>query len=292
MGEQAKLRKGGTQAVYFCPFCKHYKRKLEINLEYGMWHCWTCNSKGVYLGSLFTKLKVSRHYRERLFELTKDVRLRRKSRRQQEFLSLPFEFIPLIKPSTSPEYKNAMWYLFKRKVSYEDIVRYNIGYCEEGEYKNHIIIPSYDYDGILNFFIGRTYYDGEYTYRKPQCSMNIVGFECLINYNEPINLVEGVFDAIAVRNNAVPLFGKFMSPKLKESLIMHESKRVNMILDNDALGDALKNSIELMKLGIDVHLVKLEEKDASVIGFEKINELIDKSESLGFKELVKYKLEE
>ncbi len=59
LNQTAKLRKGGAQAVYFCPECHHYKRKLEINLETGQWHCWTCNIKGSYLGSFLSKVKAS-----------------------------------------------------------------------------------------------------------------------------------------------------------------------------------------------------------------------------------------
>ena len=35
----------------------------------------------------------------------------------------------------------------------EDIIRYNIGYCDTGMYSNRIIIPSYDRDNRLNYFI-------------------------------------------------------------------------------------------------------------------------------------------
>jgi DNA primase len=293
IGHPARLRKGGVQAVYFCKFCNHYKRKLEVNLSTGEYHCWVCDTKGIYLGSLFKKLKAAPIYNQRLFELTKDIRLKRRTRIEvTESLVLPPEFIPLSRESSSPEYKNAIWYLKKRKVLDLDIVRYNIGYCEEGEYQNRLIIPSYDSEGNLNFYIGRRYYDMDCwgVYRKPPCSMNIVGFECFINYNEPLNIVEGPFDAIAVRNNAIPLFGKYLSKKLKEAIIINEVKQINMILDNDALKDALRNSLDLLKLGIDVHLIKLDGKDPSVIGFEKMNQLIEESKSLDFDEIIQYKL--
>ena len=40
-----------------------------------------------------------------------------------------------------------------------------------------------------------------------------------INCNVPIVLVEGVFDAIAIRNNAIPLLGKFPSKTLVKRLV-------------------------------------------------------------------------
>lgn len=291
LNQTAKTRKGGTQALYFCVACNHYKRKLEINLDTGQWHCWTCNIKGSFLGSFLTKIKASRSARDKMAELTGDARYRRKQKTSQnEEATLPEEFIPLSQPSKTPEYKQALYYLKKRGLCREDILRYNIGYCEEGVFAFHVVIPSYDADGNLNFYVGRRYYqnEGEIPYRKAVASNNIIGFESYINYSEPLNLCEGVFDAFAVRNNAVPLFGKYMSPKLKEAIILNRVKRVNMILDNDALRDSLQNCVDLQRLGVNVHLVKLDGKDPSSMGHEKTWELIENSQPLDFADIVRY----
>lgn len=294
LNQTARLRKGGTQAVYYCPSCHHYKRKLEINLETGQWHCWTCNIKGSFLGSFLTKVKAPRAYRERLFQLTGDLRLAFRDRRKPSYneIILPAEFHPFSQPKNTPEYKNALMYLKRRGILREDILRYNIGYCETGPYAYHIIVPSYDAKGDLNFFIGRRYYDteGAIPFKKPEIPMDIVGFESFINYNEPINLCEGVFDAMAIRNNAVPLFGKYLSKKLREKMIINGVKRVNMVLDNDAMEDAVKNCKMIMHLGIDVYLVRLSGKDPSVLGFEKTHESIRNAKQFDFDELQKYEL--
>ena len=52
-----KIRKG-TDAVYHCPSCKHYKRKLEINLHTGKYNCWVCGFSGTSFKSLFKKLNL------------------------------------------------------------------------------------------------------------------------------------------------------------------------------------------------------------------------------------------
>ncbi len=39
----------------------------------------------------------------------------------------------------------------------EDIIKYNIGFCNEGPYGGRVIIPSYDDNGKLNYFIARDY---------------------------------------------------------------------------------------------------------------------------------------
>lgn len=299
LNQKAKIRKGGSQAMYHCPFCSDKNlttQKLEIAVagpKIGNYHCWRCDAKGKTFGSFLKKIKASSSYREAIFKLTDDIRLAKyQYSEDKSILKLPDEFHPMAVFKNTPEYKNALAYLKRRGLLCEDIIRYNIGYCESGLYEYHIIVPSYDAKGILNFFVGRRYYDtdGAIPYKKPDFSMNMVGFESFINYDEPLNLCEGVFDAIAIRNNAIPLFGKYLSQKLRESMIVNGTKRVNMILDDDAIEDAVENCKKIMSLGIDVYLVKLDEKDPSVLGFEKIHRLIRVAQQFTYNDLLRYKL--
>ena len=300
-GQTGKLRKGGSQLLYHCPFCPDKNkatRKLEIALEgkVGISHCWRCNAACSSFGSLLKKIKSPSHLREQMFLLSGEVKKARRERRKslkQEDLELPDEFVPLSKPNNSIEYRNAMAYLKTRSITSEDILRYNIGYAEQGDYTHHIIVPSYDMDNKLNFFVGRRYYETEgiLPHKKPFRTMNIVGFENFINWNySEITLCEGVFDAIAIRTNVVPLFGKYLSRKLREKIISNGIKRVNMVLDNDAIDDAIKNCELLMKSGINVHLVKLKEKDPSKMGFKSIHELIRNSTPFDWEQMMWYNL--
>ena len=295
LGQTARLRKGGNEAVYFCPFCRHVKRKMECCLDennkfFGVFNCWTCSTSGTF-GKLLTLVNASQSRRDRLYQLTKDIRFLPKVGDKFESVELPTEFHPLSRPRNTPEYKNAVAYLRRRGVLREDILRYNIGYCEGGgEYEYHIIVPSYDAKSELNFFVGRRYYDtpGTIPYKKPNVPMSdIVGFESFVNYKEPLNIVEGCFDAFAVRNNAVPLFGKYLSRKLREMMLLNHTKRVNMILDNDALDDAVKNYVRLRRDGIEVYIVHLDGKDPSEMGFERTHELIRNAREFDEMELTK-----
>lgn len=297
--QEARLRKGGNELVYYCPSCKHHKRKLEVCLEdghrFGWFNCWTCSTSGGFK-KLLRLVNAPQSYYEKLYSLTKDIKIIR-GRGQpvniSSSVSLPEEFHPISKPKSTPEYKNALAYLKRRGILREDILRYNIGYCENGPYEQHVIIPSYDAKGELNFFIGRRYYqtEGAIPHKKPDCSMDIIGFESFINYQEPINLCEGVFDALAIRNNAVPLFGKYPSKKLREAMIINGTQRVNMILDNDALADSMKNCKMMMRLGIDVYLVHLNGKDPSVLGFENIHRLIREAPQFTDDDLLRHALQ-
>ena len=72
-----------------------------------------------------------------------------------------------------------------------------------------------------------------------------------VNWNEPIILVEGVFDAIAIRNNAIPLLGKFPSKTLVMRLVEKQVKKIYVALDEDARQDEIKLSKFLMDYEIE-----------------------------------------
>lgn len=302
LNQKARIRKG-TDAVYFCPNCKHYKRKLEINLNTGKYNCWVCNFSGTSFKTLFKKLNLSYD----LYSLIKpsggsysshhnqsdvlESLFKEKTECNVAMLKLPLEYIPLYEYRNSVEYNNALKYLMSRGLNKYDIYRYQIGYCEEGEFRQRIIVPSFDKDNHLNFFIGRSYYkDTKLKYNNCEFNKNIIGFESLIDLNQEITLVEGAFDAFAVRYNCIPLFGKTLSRKLKESLIINKVSIVNVLLDNDAIKESIRILEFLIKNNIKTKLVILNDKDPSEIGFEKTWEAIRSSKLISFDELLKLKL--
>lgn len=294
LNQTSYIRKG-EEAVYYCPFCSHHKKKLEINVRTQEWHCWICNSRGRNISSLFYKLKTKAQHFDELYKIIgKDWRRSDKETAERQFCSLPDEFIPLWKPCPNKtDYGIAMSYLQKRNVSMDDIIRYNIGFCETGQYEKRILIPSYDTKGDVNFFAARSYIDTFYKYMLPPWPKSIIGFELFVNWDEPITLVEGTFDALAVRNNAIPLFGTTLTIGLKLAIVTNNVKRVNIVLDNDALRQAIDiyDDIEDLQINkIDIHLIKLGDKDPSIMGFESINTLINKSKAFDFFDIIKAKV--
>ena len=260
----------GNNVSFKCPLCNHYKHKLEIDLNTQYWHCWVCNAKGRKLYSLFKKVGASVTQLKDLNEKAggyipvKEV--------VNNNISLPLEYKSILTGNKSnPEFRNALMYLKNRNITKEDIVKYNIGYCESGPYEKMIIIPSYDKDGKLNFFTGRSYYkDSTFKHKNPKISKDIIGFELFINWSEPITIVEGAFDAIAVKRNAIPLFGKIILDKLKTQIIQNSVKSVYIALDNDARAKALDICQYFIDNGINVHLIELQEKDPSELGYKNI----------------------
>ena len=206
----------GDNYAFYSQFVDHYKPKLEINIRINSkadnpWHCWISDERGKTIKSLFKKLRVSKQSWDDYNSIFN--KLNRYSSEYDvsgvvEQVQLPKEFHPLYESSNSTKRKHALHYLLNRGFRVEDIVKYNIGYCEEGEYRDKVIIPSYDERGKLNFFVGRSFYQTQYKHKNPKVSKDIIGFDLLVNWDTPIILCEGVFDAIAIRRNAIPLFGK------------------------------------------------------------------------------------
>lgn len=301
--QSAKIRKG-TDAVYYCPVCKHYKRKLEINTLTGKYHCWVCGLSGTSLKTLFKKLGLSGEHLGQIYKNTETYRklpqnnidaimeiFSEKKIQPVEPLVLPKEYRSFYDDELTLVGRHAIQYLKSRNITKYDVLRYNIGYCEGGQYNGRILIPSYDASGQLNFYSTRSIFDdAKMKYVNSFGSKDIIGFEMFVDYNQPITLVEGAFDAIAVRNNAIPLFGKTLSNKLKSALIGNKVKSVNIVLDNDALHDSMRISEFLLKNGIETKLVQLDGKDPSDIGFEKTWQLIDSTNVLDFESMFRIKI--
>jgi DNA primase len=290
----------GDNYAFWSPFVNHHKPKLEINIKLNSnadnpWHCWISDEKGKSIRSLFRKLKVSKEiWDEHNSIFSRKYRYSNlpnsENNGKTELVQLPKEYIPLWKPSTSVIRKHALSYLDRRGVSSAEVLKYQMGYCEEGSYKHKIIVPSYDENGMLNYFVGRSFYDTAFKHKNPEVSKDVVGFEMFVNWDLPIVICEGVFDAIAVRMNSIPLFGKSPQSELQKKIISKGVKSVYLALDSDAFKNSLRFAESLMNNGVGVHIVELKDSDPSDMGFKTINEKIKSTELLSLRKLMEYKL--
>ena len=284
--------KNGEHAFH-CPFCNHHKKKLQINTETQKWHCWVCNAGGYKIGILLRKINAPKQIISEVLKILGDYKgvKYEKDKKTEYNVSLPQCYKPLWKKSDNPLYKNAIHYLRQRNIGSIDILRYSIGYCSSNGYSNRIIIPSYDADGKLNYFIARDMFpNSKFKYKNPPMSKDTVCFEMFVNWNEPIILVEGVFDAIAIRNNAIPLLGKFPSKTLVMRLVEKQVKKIYVALDEDARQDAIKLSKFLMDYGIETYLLNMKDKDPSELGFTKFWELLNITKQSKFSDIIKGRL--
>jgi len=292
IGNRGRQLKKANEYMYWSPFTSHHKPKLQINTQTQKWHCWVSNQGGHKLYQLFKKLKASKEQFDELTDLVGGFQSLSSNREKvkENIVRLPKEFKPLLSNGNSIIAKHSRVYLNNRNVSNGDILRYGIGYCEEGMYSNRVIVPSYNSDGELNYFVGRDIYEGGFKYKNPPVSKDVIGFDLFINWNEPIILCEGVFDAIAIKRNAIPLFGKTIPKSLKKKIYEKKVKEIYILLDKDAISDAIKITDDLMKNGINVYFVSLSEEDPSDMGFKKVINLIKETKQTSFSDLMRMKL--
>lgn len=290
----AKADKNGKDYTFYCPFCKWKTPKLVVNVELGIYNCWTCHppTKGKNLAYLLKKVNAHPDHVKEMKSYFSQTNVKEEVEVDQ-VVSLPKEFRPLYDNSdTSFDKKRAIAYLRSRGVYEDDIKKYNIGYCSFGRYENRIVVPSYNDRGILNYFVARSMdSSSSRKYDAPSCKKSeIVGMENTINWSIPVILCEGAFDAITIKRNALPLFGKTIPKAVMTKLVDSVVKTVYLALDEDALKQSIDYAKQLLDYGKEVYLLDLEGKDPSVIGFENMINLLHRAKPVSFSDLLLKKI--
>ena len=263
----------GSELLFTCPSCNHHKRKFSVNLDKNAYKCWVCDYRGRNIRRIirrfgsYTQLQKWDSITDRSdLERFSDLFVEQQCTEDAQKLELPPEFISLCSSSLPATAAYAKRYLQKRGVTYEDIVKWKIGYCFSGEYRNRIVIPSFDSDGDINYFIARSYTGDSYKYKNPRASKDVTFNELYINWNRDLTIVEGVFDAL-VAGNAAPILGSTLrkgSRLLRE--IVRNDTPIYIALDPDAAKKERKIIKTLLKY--DVELYKID-----VSGYEDVGSM-------------------
>jgi len=263
-----------SQVSFDCPVCSYDiksldhgdgKGNLEINYRYGVYKCWVCAESHETHGSIYKLIKKYGNAKQlKKYLLLKPEEQDEGVKKVYNQIKLPSEFIPFRDASfgmkLTPGYKQAYNYIKRRNITDLMLQIYNIGFCATGIYENRIIIPSYDENNRLNYFIARSYLNNtKMKYKNPQAQKEIIIFnEKLIDWNETVYIVEGAFDSIFIPN-AIPMLGKFMSEHLFNKLY-NNAKKIIIVLDPDAYNDQerLYHRLNCGKLMGKVWSIKLE----------------------------------
>lgn len=269
--------------LFACPYCGHHKNKFSVNVEKNVYKCWICDARGKNLfrvirrfGSFSQQEKwkeLSGHQEDlgefdRLFEVEVVVEQR------EQILEMPQGFKSLTIPSNSKSYIKALRYLAERGIGKYDILRWKMGYTTEGPFKNRVIIPSFNGQGDLNYFIARTFADDYRRYMNPPVSRNIVFNELYVDFEEEVTIVEGVFDAIKA-HNAVPILGSTIreTSKLFRKIANNDTP-VLMALDPDAKKKSEFIKKLFLKYGVEVREIEYpDERDIGDMSKEEVSVL-------------------
>jgi DNA primase len=270
----------GDEHLYHCPFCNHHKKKMSVNFANGYFKCWVCDTRGKNIYRIvrrFGDYQQRQKYRELqgLVDLSDFEELFKEYNNIQEkqILEMPEGFVSLCNKDLPMDSTDAIRYLSSRGIGRREILKWKIGYCKEGRYGGRIIIPSFDVDGDLNYFIARSYVGHSRRYLNPPADRDIVFNELNIDWDEPVILVEGVFDAIAAGNNAIPILGSTLREKsrLFQAIAIHDTP-VYMALDYDAEKKAEWIIKSMLKYDLEVHKVPIDDADVSEMGGKEFQE--------------------
>ena len=270
----------GDEHLYHCPYCGHHKKKMSINFSNGYWKCWVCDTRGKNIYRIVRKFgnyQQRQKYRELqgLIDLSDFEEMFKEYNNIQEkqILEMPEGFVSLCNKDLPMDSTDAFRYLSSRGIGRREILKWKIGYCKEGRYAGRIIIPSFDVEGDLNYFIARSYVGHTRRYLNPPADRDLVFNELNIDWDEPVVLVEGVFDAIAAGDNAIPILGSTLreQSRLFQAIAVHDTP-VYMALDYDAEKKAEWIIKSMLKYDLEVHTVPIDEADVSEMGEKEFKE--------------------
>lgn len=278
MSEKLKLLKNafgrywsnGTEHLFHCPRCKHHKRKLSINVDKGVFKCWICDYSGTKVSQLIRRHAPSYYADYRQLEGEVDIAkydfiFDEHVPEPPQIVDLPENFQTLTGQKTKVS-RRALEYLYSRGFTNKDMLTWKIGFCDYGEYQDRVIIPSFDDDGNVNFFIARSYTDDWMKYKNPRVSKDIIFNDLNIDWDDDVTLVEGVFDAMKCKNS-IPLLGSTLRENSKLFQKICERKPdVYLALDEDVKGKEFGIAKKLREYGIKVMSI-------DVSGYSDIGEM-------------------
>lgn len=251
-------RQQRDEYLFWCPSCKHHKPKLSVNIDKNVFKCWVCEYAAKSIHFLVRRFGTRAQYGD-WCELSGHLDFSEwgEEKRETPRVELPKEFMTLTgaptKISASPRR-----YLKERGITQDDIIWWKMGYCTHGEYAGRIIVPSFDMNGRVNYFIARNYQTKWHAYKNPPSSKDLIFNELYVDWTKEICLVEGIFDAFKA-DNAVPLIGSTLreTSLLFKKIVENDPPCVYVALDPDARKREDKIIKLLMQYGIKVKKINV-----------------------------------
>ncbi len=249
----------GEEHLFRCPKCNHYKNKLSVNVSLNVFKCWICEYSGNNIETLLRRYATRstvdswRELSGKVDLSSFDLLFQKEEEQTDQVLELPEEFVTLTGNITEPYERHAVNYLKSRGIDRKCILRWKIGCFSGGKYFRRVCIPSFSAEGDLNYFVTRTYGNDYAKYKNPNVSKDIIFNDLYIDWDSPVVLVEGVFDAFKA-DNSIPLLGSTLKEdsRLFQKIVSNNTV-VYLALDSDAKIKQLKIAKKLLEYGIIVY---------------------------------------
>lgn len=205
-----------------CPFCfkrtgkKDYRRSFGIRAD-GYYHCFKCDARGFRAGS---------------------VRQEYVSKPATHSVVKPDGFVEIMSSAAKDSLtcKAYREYLLRRGLSLEVARAAKIGCCPWTKLTGRVVVPIFDVDGSWVWYSARAISDTarqKYMYprgNRHDCFYNPRALE--VETQEPVLVVEGCFDALALWPHAVATLGSPTTGQIEQLLVLR--RPVCVVFDGDA----------------------------------------------------------
>ena len=269
-----KMSSSGNNVSVICPACADSdnhtrKKKLSIDVESGVYHCWVCEAKGSNIGKLAMTFKsqTGNANSKYLYELYK-----KKSKQPEQLCEesellvaeLPTDFKLVYNLKKDKNYKRHFSYLESRGLDEYLMKKHRICVSNQFGFRDKVIFPSFDLSQNLNYFVSRTIIpDEKFKYKNFKGKKKEIIFrEVDLDFKKELVLVEGVFDLINCPDNSTCMLGSWIDKNyLLFSKIIENKTPVILCLDPDAYNKSLKIAKSLSEYCIDVRISQHKQRD-------------------------------
>lgn len=235
-----------------CPLCElnvgkaDKKSSMGVNVVKLRYSCWRCGAKG--------RLPELPEYAG--FELSEDA-----AATAPTTVDIPEGFCPLDTPyaQDNPYFATALEYLYGRGITDDMIEDFCIGACWDGPYTRRVVVPLLSADGDWLWFTSRSWFKkSKFPYKYPKGDRQNLLYNhsaLFVPTDEPLLVVEGVFDALSVAPHGVAVWG---SPGETTLWALRQAKRpVAFVLDGDVHEKAWALAHQLRLSGVESGSVRL-----------------------------------
>lgn len=261
---------GATWIRIACPWCGNEtpsKRNMSVTQDSSFYQCHRCGERGFYrpLVPSLESLRVKLSAPEPEVEEKKPA--------------LPFHFKPLFLSPLMTEDEFFWEYMVRRGVHPEVFVSHGVGYCVAGFYAGSVVVPFWHEQELVGF-VARNLTDRQYRYPKGFRREQVMFNMDRLHDDEPLVIVEGVFDALPHDPYTAAVLGKPTRnhfDMIEKSGLRSDSrrKRFYFMLDGDARSENWAAVKLLQRRGVDAVLVKTPSgKDPGDLNPEQFHDII------------------
>ena len=274
------------------------KKKLSIHVSTFMCHCWSCgySSKSIrwLLSQHASKQKVEEFNQKFCPDYVDNTSTGEEV--EKKIATLPEDFRLIANaPFGDIAARQARRYVTSRGFTEADQWFYRLGVSDEHAWAGRVIMPSFSADGELNFVVGRASYKSKLPYLFSEVDRKSIVFnEVNVNWNKPVVLCEGPFDAVKCGQNVIPMLGSALTDKyaLFTTIAMMETP-VFLAMDADTWDNKMLVVLKNLQLyDIDVKVVNVEPyKDPGEMTKEQFQEALGRATRIDWNDAFQLKLE-